>query len=153
MDLLEYQKKSRVTAVYPPQYKISYTALGLIGEHEEFHKALCISYDNYEALTKELGDMMWYCANLSTDLGILLIKFDGLFEIGSFAERIKKYLRDGHDKSKLELIQQDIGKCVAKVDFWARRYNTSLEHIMELNLKKLLDRQERGVLHGSGDDR
>ncbi|MBM4370903.1 MAG: nucleoside triphosphate pyrophosphohydrolase family protein [Deltaproteobacteria bacterium] len=105
----EYQQESWKTAIYPycggtPVYP----ALGLAGEAgevcEQIKKSIrddrgIITPERKLALTKELGDVLWYLAALATEL------------------------------------------------------NLSLEHIARQNLDKLCSRQERGVLHGSGDDR
>jgi NTP pyrophosphatase (non-canonical NTP hydrolase) len=83
MNLNEYQKAARATAVYPDEWKIVYPALGLAGEAGEavekikkaIRKSKGYAFKNeldYAGLIKELGDVMWYVANLCTDLGIEL---------------------------------------------------------------------------------
>ncbi len=108
MDLSEYQRLSRRTAEYPRTDWLAYPALGLAGEAgevaEHAKKAIrddagTISEDRRAAMAKELGDVLWYVAQLA---------------------------------SELEL---------------------DLSDIAETNLEKLLSRQRRGVLSGSGDDR
>jgi len=58
-----------------------------------------VSEEQREAISKELGDVLWYLAQLATELGL------------------------------------------------------DLDNIAQNNLDKLLSRQERGQLHGSGDNR
>jgi NTP pyrophosphatase (non-canonical NTP hydrolase) len=108
MDLSEYQRLSRRTAEYPREAWLAYPALGLAGEAgevaEHAKKAIrddagTISEERRGAIARELGDVLWYVAQLS---------------------------------SELEL---------------------DLSEIAEGNLQKLLSRQRRGVLSGSGDDR
>ena len=108
MELSEYQQLSRRTAKYPREAWLAYPALGLAGEAGEVaeHAKKAIRDDRGEvtperraALTKELGDVLWYVAQLA---------------------------------SELEL---------------------DLDEIAQINLEKLLSRQARGVLSGSGDDR
>ena len=108
MELSEYQRLSRSTARYPRQEALTYPALGLAGEAGEFadHAKKVIRDDagevtpqRREAMAKELGDVLWYVAQLASELGL-----------------------------ELEQVAQD-------------------------NLDKLLSRQRRGVLSGSGDDR
>jgi NTP pyrophosphatase (non-canonical NTP hydrolase) len=105
----EYQERSRATAVYPNAGdNIVYPALGLCGEAgetaEKVKKAIrddggTLTEERREAIAAELGDVLWYVAQLATEA--------------------------------------DLG----------------LEEIAEANLEKLASRQERSVLHGSGDER
>ena len=108
MELSEYQRLSRSTAQYPRKEALTYPALGLAGEAGEFadHAKKVIRDDGgevtaerREAMAKELGDVLWYVAQLASELGL------------------------------------------------------DLDEIAQGNLDKLLSRQRRGVLSGSGDDR
>ena len=108
MDLSDYQRQSRRTAEYPREAWLTYPALGLAGEAgevaEHAKKAIRddegkVSDERKTAMAKELGDVLWYVAQLATELGL------------------------------------------------------DLEEIAGQNLEKLLSRQARGVLSGSGDDR
>lgn len=108
MELSEYQRASRRTAQYPREAWLAYPALGLAGEAgevaEHAKKAIrddggMVSRQRREAMAKELGDVLWYVAQIATEL------------------------------------------------------NLDLDQIAEGNLEKLLSRQQRGVLSGSGDDR
>lgn len=77
----EYQNIARSTAVYPEQGKLGgllYTVLGLVGEAGELanqaKKILRddngeISLERQAKLIDELGDVLWYVANLSIELG------------------------------------------------------------------------------------
>src|ERR687894_79138 len=108
MDFSEYQSLSRRTATYPRAGEdLTYPALGLCGEAGEVAEKVkktirddggVLSEERRGALARELGDVLWYTAQLATEAGL-----------------------------ELERIAQD-------------------------NLEKLLSRQERGVLRGSGDD-
>lgn len=73
-------------------------------------------------------------------------------ESGEIAEKIKKLLRDN---TKVEA--QDIIKELGDVAFYltalANYFGSSLDEVLKLNMIKLNDRQERGVLSGSGDNR
>ena len=108
MELTEYQKLSRRTAEYPRGAWLAYPALGLAeaaGEVAEHAKkairddAGTVTGERRAAMAKELGDVLWYVAQLA---------------------------------SELEL---------------------DLDEIARSNLEKLLSRQRRGVLSGSGDER
>lgn len=81
LTLNEYQEIARSTAVY--QDKILYPTLGLVGEAGEVAEKvkklirdkggiLNMTEEDRVALVKEVGDVLWYCAALSYDLGIKL---------------------------------------------------------------------------------
>ena len=106
MNLDEYQERAGQTAIYPEG--LNYPILGLAGEAGE----LCNKYkkilrdkggeadiNDMGELAKELGDVLWYVAQIATELG------------------------------------------------------TDLETVARINLMKLEDRHNRGVIGGSGDDR
>ncbi len=108
MELSDYQRRSRVTAEYPREAWLAYPALGLAGEAgevaEHAKKAIrdnggSVSPERRAAMAKELGDVLWYVAQIATELDL------------------------------------------------------DLDEIASGNLEKLLSRQRRGVLSGSGDDR
>ena len=108
MEISEYQSLSRRTAEYPREAWLAYPALGLAGEAgevaEHAKKAIrddagAVSPERRERMAKELGDVLWYVAQLASELGL------------------------------------------------------DLDEVAQANLDKLLSRQRRGVLSGSGDDR
>ena len=109
MQLNEYQKRAVSTKMYPANLAVIYPSLGLGGESGEvLEKVKKVVRDNNSDFTnaefrtnmrKELGDVLWYVANIAEDLGI------------------------------------------------------SMDDIAMTNLEKLQSRKERGVLHGSGDNR
>lgn len=74
-----YQKEARKTAIYHEKGGHSYPYLGLAGEVgevcEKRKKFMRDSSDLSEfkdALTKELGDVLWYVANIAADMEISL---------------------------------------------------------------------------------
>jgi NTP pyrophosphatase (non-canonical NTP hydrolase) len=108
VELSEYQRLSRQTAEYPREAWLSYPTLGLAGEAgevaEQVKKSIrddggIVSDERRLALTRELGDVLWYTAQLATELEL------------------------------------------------------DLDEIARVNLDKLLSRQRRGALSGSGDER
>lgn len=78
----EYQKLAQTTALYPNQGKnYIYTTLGLVGEAGEIAEKIkkvirdrdgIIDEERRADLEKELGDVLWYLAQLSTELGLSL---------------------------------------------------------------------------------
>ena len=108
VELSEYQHLSRRTAEYPREAWLAYPALGLAGEAgevaEHAKKAIrddggAVTGERREAMAKELGDVLWYVAQIASELGL------------------------------------------------------ELDDVAQANLEKLLSRQRRGVLSGSGDER
>lgn len=78
---LEYQARSRRTARYPQGLSVLYPALGLCGEAGEVAEKIKkvfrdndgVFEDEHRAeIAKEIGDVLWYCAQVASDLGIAL---------------------------------------------------------------------------------
>ncbi len=81
MDFRDYQRLSRRTAEYPREAWLTYPALGLAGEAgevaEHAKKAIrddagTITDERRAAMAKELGDVLWYAAQLASELGLEL---------------------------------------------------------------------------------
>ena len=80
MELSDYQQRSRATAVYPDAgANLTYPALGLCGEAgevaEKVKKAIrddggVLTDERRDALAGELGDVLWYVAQLATEAGL-----------------------------------------------------------------------------------
>ena len=80
MDFEEYQKLSRRTAIYPDKdNNFVYVTLGLVGEAGEVAEKIkkvfrdnngVLDEERKQVLKKELGDVLWYLAQLSTELGL-----------------------------------------------------------------------------------
>jgi len=82
LDFNLYQKQARKTAIYPNLgNNFVYPTLGLTGEAgevaEKIKKVLrdkngLIDKNTRQELKKELGDVLWYLANLATEIGLSL---------------------------------------------------------------------------------
>jgi NTP pyrophosphatase (non-canonical NTP hydrolase) len=82
MNFSDYQKLSRVTAQYPSiGHPVIYPVLGLVNEAGEVagkikkvfrDKGGEISAETRDALKAELGDVLWYLAQVCTELEIPL---------------------------------------------------------------------------------
>lgn len=79
MDANEYQDHCRETAIYPKDQGVIYTILGLgneAGELQGKYKKFIRDNQNWpdvkENLIAELGDVLWYCAQLATELDVPL---------------------------------------------------------------------------------
>ena len=80
-DFNSYQRSASETAIYPDEHRILYPALGLAGEAGEVankvKKLVRDGPDNRpddwrEQIASEIGDVLWYCAALATDLNLTL---------------------------------------------------------------------------------
>jgi NTP pyrophosphatase (non-canonical NTP hydrolase) len=99
MDLQTYQQRSRGTARYPDAGRNPlYPTLGLCGEAgevaEKVKKVLRDRQGRFgpevvEAIGLELGDVLWYVAQLATELGLRLddVAAANLAKLSSRAER------------------------------------------------------------------
>ena len=82
MNFSDYQTKSRKTAGYPAiGHSVIYPTLGLVNEAGEVagkikkvfrDKDGQISEETREALKAELGDVLWYIAQMATELDLSL---------------------------------------------------------------------------------
>ena len=81
LSLDEYQRAARETAIYPAEVGPAYVALGLAGEAGEIaNKMKKVYRDNggvlnderATAMAAELGDVMWYVAQVASELGVPL---------------------------------------------------------------------------------
>jgi len=78
MNFNDYQKKSRQTAIYPDKdNNFVYPTLGLMGEAGEIAEKVkkvfrdndgVLNEERRQMLKKELGDVLWYVAQLATEL-------------------------------------------------------------------------------------
>lgn len=77
MELSDYQERSRATAVYPGAgANLLYPTLGLCGEAGEVAEKIkkmvrddagVLSAERRADLAKELGDVLWYVAQIATE--------------------------------------------------------------------------------------
>jgi NTP pyrophosphatase (non-canonical NTP hydrolase) len=109
MEFSEYQKKSRETAIYPNQGdNFVYPTLGLVGESGEVAEKIKkiirdndgkMSEEKREELKKELGDVLWYLAQLSTELSL---NFDEIadFNLKKLASRKERDVIHGNGDNR-----------------------------------------------------
>jgi NTP pyrophosphatase (non-canonical NTP hydrolase) len=96
-----------------------------------------------EGSSKDLVGLL-YCA----------LKLNG--EAGEVAEQIGKMLRDDGGILKIdraEKLEKELGDVLWYLASLTELLGFDLSTIAEINLRKLADRQARGVLGGSGSDR
>lgn len=172
MKLDEYIKKARTTALYPNLgSNMYYPTLGLAGECAEVLQKILYT-DNKDEIVKECGDVLWYVANLSIELGITIdpdkptlsshnigiqtmVEFN-VIHAGTICECIKKTMRDDNNTmrdDRLKKIEHALYTIIYNISGIAFLLDTTLSNIMETNIDKLFSRKERGVLKGDGDNR
>jgi len=95
-DFDTYQKEARKTAIYPNiGSNLWYPTLGLTGEAGEVAEMVKKYYRDgtkMYGLSKELGDVLWYIANLAEELGLSL---------SSIAQENLSKLQDRKNRNKL----------------------------------------------------
>lgn len=83
MDINLYQQLAEKTAIYPKEMGLYYTTLGLVGEAGEIANKVKkiirddngeLSFEKRVELVSELGDVLWYVANLASELKVDLDK-------------------------------------------------------------------------------
>lgn len=101
MNFNEYQKETRATAIYPKEKALEYLALGIASEAGEVAgkvKKLIRDNDgvfteqNADSLVGELGDVLWYLAQLAELSGK---------ELESVAIRNIQKLRSRHERGAI----------------------------------------------------
>lgn len=73
-------------------------------------------------------------------------------EVGEFSGKIKKSIRDGTEIDNT-MLGAELGDILWYVAALATDCGWSLDEIARNNIQKLKDRQARGVIQGSGDNR
>lgn len=96
MEFVEYQAQTKKTAVYPEKTPLQYLALGITGEAgeiaEKIKKKERDGDIDEEELAKEIGDVIWYLAQLADQLNK---------DLGDIAEENLEKLQDRKDRDKI----------------------------------------------------
>ena len=117
-----------------------------------------ISSKPQDFMLGEYSDLAWQTA-VYPQTGIESLAYPTLGlagEAGEVAEKAKKIIRDKNGrmtKTDVEEIAKELGDVLWYVNACARKIGVSLPEIARRNLAKLYSRQERGKLHGKGDNR
>ena len=73
-------------------------------------------------------------------------------EAGEVQGKVKKAIRED-EEAYMEVARDELGDCLWYLAMVAEGLDTSLSTVASENVAKLADREERGVITGSGDDR
>jgi len=181
MQVSEYQRAARTTAIYPASASVYYTALGLCGEVGELANKVkkilrgdVTLEQRRDDLRAELGDVLWYVSGLASDLGLELrpIAVEAL-ENMSFTERRDIFglilllnnragmIADIADDWRTHGGTEDRRQCIAGFlrtiisicAALAVKLGTTLEDVCHDNIKKLFTRKQAGTIKGDGDNR
>ena len=104
-----------------------------------------MEFDEYQELTEKTAEY----PEGREGLYYLALGLNG--EAGEIAEKVKKSVRDG--KELEENVQKEMGDVLWYMARLLDELGFSLEETAEKNIDKLLDRKERGKIHGDGDNR
>lgn len=181
MNILDYQPIVKLTAVYPDTvsgFGLNYTYLGILDEYEEytterikleFHEEKP-SIELRSDYVKECGDLIWYitalCDILKLNTSDILMNKEAIYNndrnriyvIGDLAGNIKKHYRDNKPINK-ELFTNVLKTLCAEIHTDIEYINSTdidkitLEEILDVNYKKLINRKENNKIHGDGSNR
>lgn len=166
MDFREYQYEAAKTAVYPARNARKYLGHALEAEVGEvsgvFAKFLRGDQRDFsERMTHELGDCLWMLAMIAALVDEPVDALprpdhreasfpSALRQLKKASRRIADTLIDGPDLMIPALAFDQTLRALTDLAYLC---GYTLDEIMEINLRKLADRQARGVLQGNGDYR
>ena len=109
-----------------------------------------LSFQQYET---RAGETARYPGRGSGSLVYPVLGLNG--EAGEVAEKLKKIVRDrgGEVGDERAALIKELGDVLWYVAACCHELGVSMEEVAQGNLEKLASRRERGVLHGSGDER
>lgn len=182
MTFEEYRTGALTTATYPEELAKTYLDLGIRGEAGEvcdkikkmirdngWKQGMPIPQECIRGIALELGDVMWYAANISAVEGVRMTTGNKVQESDNIdryfydpivykQEKIAKFalaLSSTIHERELITIRKErhvswIIYCVGEV---AACIGMKLSEICQMNLDKLADRKMRNMIGGSGDER
>lgn len=118
-------------------------------EYQEKANSLAVYLDGLKKKYSNIPEDIWKV------LGISYASL-GLGEVGEIQNRVKKIIRDSDgeitDEIK-DILIKELGDVLWYVAALCKELNTTMDDVAQKNLEKLFSRKDRGVLHGSGDNR
>lgn len=107
------------------------------------------SFYEYEKLAQQFA--LYPDAGTGSPLALAYTALGLGGESGEYSEKVKKLIRDG--KFDKPLAAKELSDVLWYLTASAKELGYTLSDIAEINIVKLLDRQERGKLQGNGDSR
>jgi NTP pyrophosphatase (non-canonical NTP hydrolase) len=111
-----------------------------------------MTLDEYQELAARTADF----GNKDTNYILMYLSMGLAGETGEVIEKVKHIIRDKGGEmteEKRELLKKELGDVLWYSSQLARTLGLSFEDIAELNIKKLADRESRGVIKAEGDTR
>lgn len=182
MNFDQYKLDAMKTARFPGRgsaHGISYLALKMAGEAGELLEKLWAHSDDDADLIKEIGDVLWYIAATAHELAIPVAyqkdtvpphADDVPFIVGCgvhvslcvarYTEQLGKAFRDDAfadtaillPPRRVEIVKH-LNAALGALDYAAGQLGLTLQEVADINIAKLQDREARGVIGGSGDNR
>jgi NTP pyrophosphatase (non-canonical NTP hydrolase) len=114
-------------------------------EYQEFTKSLAVYNEN---VFYHVGDNLYHAPWTYPVQAIAE-------EAGEVNGKVAKFIRKhGTDRDALAKdVAKELGDCLFQISEAARQFGFTLQEIADMNVEKLTDRKERGVLVGEGDER
>ena len=178
MDIEHYQKFVNKTAFFPKSSQgrnLSYLVMGIVEEVGEIFEFIVKkeTLNEYilEQIIKESGDLLWYITAICNEINFSLERLmqyakvkknkhisnnSLLIYLGNLSGAVKKMIRDDNEKitdKKSDLIINNLCYILMFVLQLCDENNVKFKVVLEINAKKIKDRQKRGTLKGSGNDR
>ena len=180
MDIEHYQKFVNKTAFFPKSSQgrnLSYLVMGIVEEVGEIFEFIVkketLNENEYilEQIIKESGDLLWYITAICNEINFSLERLmqyakvkknkhisnsSLLIYLGNLSGAVKKMIRDDNEKitdKKSDLIINNLCYILMFVLQLCDENNVKFKVVLEINAKKIKDRQKRGTLKGSGNDR
>jgi len=180
MDIEHYQKFVNKTAFFPKSSQgrnLSYLVMGIVEEVGEIFEFIVkketFNENEYilEQTIKESGDLLWYITAICNEINFSLERLmqyakvkknkhisnnSLLIYLGNLSGAVKKMIRDDYEKitdKKSDLIINNLCYILMFVLQLCDENNVKFKVVLEINAKKIKDRQKRGTLKGSGNDR
>ena len=178
MDIEHYQKFVNKTAFFPKSSQgrnLSYLVMGIVEEVGEIFEFIVKkeTFNEYilEQTIKESGDLLWYITAICNEINFSLERLmqyakvkknkhisnnSLLIYLGNLSGAVKKMIRDDYEKitdKKSDLIINNLCYILMFVLQLCDENNVKFKVVLEINAKKIKDRQKRGTLKGSGNDR
>ena len=149
----DYQRFTDITAIYPQESALGYTACGLVGEVGEYAEKISKIIESNK-LTYKLEN-----EEVLNELKSIL---DDSAALSQRAEKLKKAIRSREVilppiviwscEEREELISE-VGDLQWYIAQAAKALKQSLKDVVAKNVDKLVGRMKRNVIHGNGDRR
>ena len=175
----EYQQEALKTGIYPDKgNNVLYPTLGLMSELGEVAGKLkkmlrddggVLTIDRQEALSGEIGDVLWYVAVLCSELGFEMKKitcdaskctapkelnvYQMVLETQISMGIISMNIIDNTKKESLTSVYSALKFIFFHIDDICTMLDLQIEQTAKDNLDKLVRRKKRGTLKGEGDKR